>query len=429
MPTDVPPFAPDEELLDRDAIARLQRGKLEAMLKVVCATNPFYRAKLEGESIEDFPFTTRAELERDQLDHPPYGTNLTYPLDRYCRYHQTSGSGGRPMRWLDTDGSWNWFKRLWAVIYSAAGVTPRDRIIFPFSFGPFVGFWAAFDGGVALGNICIPAGGLSTVARLRMMLDNDATVVCCTPTYALRMAEVARENGLDLVNSKVRALIVAGEAGGSIPEVRAAIESAWGARVFDHTGMTEIGALSFECHENRGTGVHVIESEFIAEVIDPNTLKPVAEGETGELVLTNLGRWGSPLIRYRTGDLVRMTRGQCACGRWFARLDGGILGRIDDMFIVRGNNVFPTAVEAVVRRFPEVAEFRCEVTNAGSLAQVRLEIEPQPGVADGMELCGRVGRAMQGALSFRPDVVAVPIGTLPRFEMKASRFVMNRKPA
>jgi phenylacetate-CoA ligase len=236
---------------------------------------------------------------------------------------------------------------------------------------------------------------------------------------------VARAEGIDLPSAKVRTLIVAGEPGGSVPEVRAAIEGAWGARVFDHTGMTEMGALSFECTQNRGTGVHVMENEFIAEVIDPNTLQNVADGETGELVLTNLGRWGSPLIRYRTGDQVRLVRNgpRCVCGRWFARLEGGILGRVDDMFIVRGNNVFPTAVEAVLRRFPEIAEFRCEVTNSGALAQVRLEIEPQPQAVDGAELCRRVGLAVQGALSFRPEVVTVPAGSLPRFELKARRFV------
>jgi phenylacetate-CoA ligase len=427
-------YAPDEEFLDRAGIAALQRRKLAAMLEAVRASNPFYRAKLAGVSLDDsgdllarLPLTTRAELERDQIEHAPYGTNLTFPPDKYCRYHQTSGSGGgRHMRWLDTADSWNWFKKLWGVIYRAAGVGPADRIMFPFSFGPFVGFWAAFDGATALGNLCIPAGGLSTQSRLRVMLDNDATVVCCTPTYAMRMAEVARAEGLDLPGSNVRALIVAGEPGGSIPEVRSAIEAAWGARVFDHTGMTEIGALSFECAQSRGTGVHVIESEFIAEVIDPQTSQPVAEGAggaEGELVLTNLGRWGSPLIRYRTGDRVRLTRGKCACGRWFARLEGGILGRIDDMFIVRGNNVFPAAVEGVLRRFAEIAEFRCQVSSAGALTQVRLEIEPQPDVPDGVELCARVARAVQGALSFRPDVVPVPAGSLPRFEMKAKRFV------
>jgi phenylacetate-CoA ligase len=444
-PAEAPPppttfHVPDEERLDIAGIEALQRRKFGAMLTEVLASNPFYRRKFEhvrpdagSVPLERLPFTVRAELEQDQVDNPPYGTNLTYPLHRYCRYHQTSGSGGgKPMRWLDTAESWAWWKQLWGIIYRAAGVTPADRLLFPFSFGPFIGFWAAFDGATHLGNICIPAGGLSTLARLRMMLDNEATVVCCTPTYALRMAEVARAEGIDLVNSKVRALIVAGEPGGSIPEVRTRIESAWGARVFDHTGMTEMGALSFECAQNRGTGVHITESEFIAEVIDPRTLQPVSHGEIGELVLTNLGRWGSPLIRYRTGDQVRLVRPErpCACGRWFARLEGGILGRVDDMFIVRGNNVFPTAIEAVLRRFPEIAEFRCEVTSSGALAQVKLEIEPR--VSDieggGSELCGRVGRAVQAALSFRPDVVLVPRDSLPRFEMKSKRFVRRVGP-
>jgi phenylacetate-CoA ligase len=423
--------SPDgEQWLDRAALAALQGRKLVPMLREVRATNPFYRRKLDEagvapdcQSVESLPFTTRAELEEDQSERPPFGTNLTYPLPRYCRYHQTSGTHGRPVRWLDTADSWSWFKRCWRQIFGAAGVSVAagDRLFFPFSFGPFVGFWAAFESATAMGLLAIPAGGLSTSARLRMLLDNQATVVCCTPTYALRMAEVAREQNLDLAGSAVRALIVAGEAGGNVPETRSRIETAWGARVFDHSGMTEMGAVSFECLENPG-GLHVIESEYVAEVIDPTTLAPVRDGTAGELVLTNLGRWGSPLIRYRTNDHVRMTRARCACGRWYARLDGGILGRIDDMFIVRGNNVFPTAVEAVIRRFPEVAEFRLTVLEGGPLTQVRLEIEPANGsVAD--DLGARVGRSIQESLSFRAEVALVPPGALPRFEMKARRFV------
>ena len=423
-----------EESLDPPAIARLQRDKLAAMLREVLAGNAFYRRKLQGfdfdahrDPIHQLPLTTRAELEQAQLELPPYGTNLTYPLERYCRYHQTSGSGGRPLRWLDTAESWAWFRGCWEVIFRAAGARPADRAIFPFSFGPFIGFWAAFEAAHASGLLAIPAGGLSTAARLRMLLDNQATLVCCTPTYALRMAEVAAEQNIDLAASTVRTLIVAGEPGGSIPAVRSKIESAWGARVHDHSGMTEMGALSFECLPNPG-GLHINEREFIAEVIDPGTLQPVSDNPAiGELVLTNLGRWGSPLIRYRTGDQVRLTRPDrpCACGRWFARLEGGILGRIDDMFIVRGNNVFPTAVEAVIRRFPEVAEFRLSVLEDTALTQVQLEIEPAPGTDQNVAstLAARVASAVQQALSFRAEVIQVPTGSLPRFELKAKRFV------
>jgi phenylacetate-CoA ligase len=265
---------------------------------------------------------------------------------------------------------------------------------------------------------------MTTVARLRFMLDNAATVVCCTPTYALRMAEVARQESIDLAGSAVRKLIVAGEPGGHVPATRQRIESAWGARLFDHTGMTEVGPLGFEC-ESAPDDVHLMENQCIVEVVDPNTGRAAAEGETGELVLTNLGRWGSPVIRYRTGDQVRLARGLCACGRWFARMRGGILGRMDDMFVVRGNNVFPTALEAILRTFDDVAEYSVEVHQNGSLARVKLIVEPAP-AADPVRLAERVGRAIHDALSFRAEVTTVPPGTLPRFEMKARRFVIRK---
>lgn len=426
--------ATDDERLDTGGLRALQRQKLAAMLAELRAGNAFYCRKLEAvrfdslaDPLDRLPFTTRGELEADQLAHRPYGTNLTYPIERYTRYCQTSGTGGRPMRWLDTNESWDWIGRCWGRIFTAAGMRPDDRLLFAFSFGPFLGFWGAFDSSVAHQFLSIPAGGMSTTARLKMILDNQVTVVLCTPTYALRMAEVARQDGLDLPLSSVRALFVAGEPGGSIPETKRAIESAWGARMFDHSGMTELGPMSFECKEAPG-GIHVIESEYIVEVIDPQSGKEVPDGQIGELVVTNLGRWGSPLIRYRTNDQVRLKRGTCACGRTFARLDGGILGRVDEMFIVRGNNVFPTAVEAVLRRFPELAEFRVNIIESGTLTRVKVEIEPTPEISDAPSLCQRVGRTLQESLSFKADVEAVAPGSLPRFEMKAKRFVRVRNP-
>ncbi|HEY7117944.1 MAG TPA: AMP-binding protein [Tepidisphaeraceae bacterium] len=423
-------YNPDDEQLAPDALRHLQRCKLAEMLREIVGPNRFYTHKLAdlrfdalNDSLERLPFTTRAELEADQAANPPYGSNLTYPLHEYSRFHQTSGTGGRPMRWLDTRQSWEWLKRLWGTIYTAAAVEPGHRILFPFSFGPFLGFWGAFDGATMLGNLSIPAGGMTTAARLRMLVDNRVDVVCCTPTYALHMAEVAQKEGIDLAGAPVSKLIVAGEAGGSIPEVRGRIESAWNARVYDHTGMTETGAVAFECHPSPGTGVHINEAEYLPEVIDPQTGQGVPEGEPGELVLTSLGRWASPLIRYRTNDHVRMTRRKCVCGRWFARLEGGILGRIDDMITVRGNNVFPTALEAIIRRFPEVAEFRITVSGAAALAEVQIEVEPTPDCTTAEALAERVARSIQDTLSFRAQVLTVPCGSLPRFEMKARRFI------
>ncbi len=435
MPAPPRYYVPAEETLPGNSLRDLQRRKLGILLDAVKNSNPFYRQKLANipfnplaDPLDRLPFTTRAELEHDQLAHPPFGANLTEPIEAYCRFHQTSGTSGRAMRWLDTAESWAWFRKIWGIIFTSAGVGRGDRILFAFSFGPFVGFWGAFEGASAVGALCLPAGGLPTLARLHMLMENRATVVCCTPTYALHMAETAAQEGIDLRQSAVRSIIVAGEPGGSIPATRRRIESAWGARVVDHTGMTEIGPAAFECDPRPGQGVHIIESEFIPEVIDPATGANIAEGQIGELVLTNLGRRGSPLIRYRTGDQVRLTRGLCACGRCFAWLAGGILGRVDEMFIVRGNNVFPTAIEAVLRQFNDLAEFRCTIDETSALTQVRVEVEPIVDCSDVASLGERVALALQEALHFRAVVAVVQPGALPRFELKGRRFARIRKP-
>ncbi|HWL95617.1 MAG TPA: N-methyl-L-tryptophan oxidase [Phycisphaerae bacterium] len=435
--TAMPFFVPAEETQSPEQIVALQREKLAAMLRAILPTNRFYRSKLgdlfpNPESIAPnsvdhamIPFTTRAELEQDQAAHPPYGSSLTYPLSAYSRFHQTSGTGGAPMRWLDRAADWAWWKKLWAIVYRAAGVTPADRFVFPFSFGPFIGFWAAFESAVELGNLCLPAGGMTTKARLQFILENEVTVVCCTPTYAIRMAQVAAEEAINLKASKVRMFIVAGEPGGSIPATRQRIESVWGARVFDHAGMTEMGAYAFECIEAPG-GIHITESEFIAEVIDPVTSQAVADGVAGELVLTNLGRWGKPLVRYRTGDFVRLVREPCPCGRSVARLVGGLLGRIDDMVTIRGNNVFPPAVEAILRRFDGVVEYLVEVDTSAALCDLRIRIEAAP-TADGKMLATDIANAVRDALNFRPVVELAAAGSLPRFEMKANRWRRQKR--
>lgn len=412
---------------DRPAIEAAQRRRLGELLARCRASNAFQATRLAAvafdplsDPLDRLPFTTRADIERDQAQNSPYGTNLTFPIERYTRYHQTSGSRGAPVRWLDTHESWEWFKGCWDMIYDAAQITRADRILYPFSFGPFIGFWGAFEAGAARGNLCLAAGGMNTSARLRYLIDNGATVVCCTPTYALHMAEAAERERIDLAASAVRALIVAGEPGGSIPATRAKIESAWGARLFDHAGMTEIGAWGFETVESSG-GLFVNENEFIAEVVDSTTGRLAADGALGELVLTNLGRVGSPLIRYRTGDLVRLTRVHQREDCSFAFCEGGVLGRADDLIFIRGNNVFPTAIESILRTVAEVAEYRVIVEQRGALNELRIEIERHPECD-----AGRAVRLVETALgtrfNFRISVSVVEPGGLPRFEMKARRI-------
>src|SRR5262245_50137762 len=361
------------------------------------------------------PLTRKAELVDDQAADPPFGTNLTFPLERYVRVHQTSGTSGAPIRWLDTQDSWEWWARCWGFVLKAAGVEPADRVFFPFSFGLFIGFWAGFEGARALGALAIPGGGQDSATRLTSMETLGATVLVCTPSYALHLAQVARERSIDLERLPVRITVHAGEPGAGIPSVRALIEGAWGARTYDHGGMTEMGAYGYECAER--SGLHVNESEFIAEVIDPVTAAPARDGE---LVLTNLGRLGSPAIRYRTGDHVRLADGRCPCGRTFVRLEGGILGRLDDMLIVRGVNVFPAAIEGVVRRFPTIDEYKIEVFRAGELDEVRVLVEV--GDATG---ASQPQEALRATLASRVEVTPVPFRSLPRYELKARRVVRS----
>jgi phenylacetate-CoA ligase len=299
-----------------------------------------------------------------------------------------------------------------------------DRILFAFSFGPFLGFWTAFDAACQIGAHAVPAGGMSSQQRLALVDAIEPSVVCCTPTYALRLAEVAaeRRGGRPLSDSSVRVVMVAGEPGGSIPATRRRIEQEWGARVIDQHGLTEVGPVSFECWEEPG-GLHVNEREFIGEVL-ASTLEPVSDGEPGELVLTNLGRLASPVIRYRTGDVVVRRSDRCRCGRTYARLEGGIMARTDDMVNIRGVNVYPTTIESVVRGFAEITEFRSTVSRAGALRSLSLEIELASS-ADAAATTRKVAQFLRDALGLTVAVHAVAPGTLPRFEMKARRFVVE----
>ena len=404
----------------REALEAEQLARLRSLLKAIVPTNAFYTAKLrdcdEITTLEDFtrlvPFTTKTELIEDQKAHPPYGSNLTFPLERYTRFSQTSGTSAAPLRWLDTPESWDWMLGNWKTIYQAAEARAGDRVFFAFSFGPFLGFWTSFEAAAKLGLLCIPGGGLSSEARMRAIIETGATILCCTPTYALRLGQIGS------AGSQVRTIIVAGEPGGSIPSTRAQIEKLWpGARVFDHHGMTEVGPVSYECAERPGT-LCVIEQSYLAEIIDPITGQPVGSGQTGELVLTTLGRTGSPLLRYRTGDIVK--KGFVDATLAF---EGGILGRSDDMVIVRGVNLYPTTIEQIVREHAEIAEYRVELDRSGVMDEIAVTIEPANGCAAPAVLAAKLESELKGAFGLRIPVSLAMPGALPRFEMKAKRWV------
>lgn len=419
--------------MNRSELTALQWAKLLEGLERILPSNTFYRRKLEAAGVvlsdlrgpadlAKLPFTTKDELLRDQQDRPPFGTNLTWPVDQYVRVHQTSGTGGRRLRWLDDGANWEWILTLWDEIYAAAGIRKGDRFFFPFSFGPFLGFWAAFEGACRQGHFTMAGGGMTSAARLEAIRENGVTIVACTPTYALHLTDLAEREGIDLARSAVRMLILAGEPGGSLAAVRTRLESAWGARVVDHSGMTEVGSLGVEFEAFPGK-LYLLEDHCIAEFLTPGTDQQAAEGELGELVITNLGRWGSPLVRYRTGDVCRWRFDDHPQGKPYVYLEGGLIGRTDDMLWIKGNNVYPSALESVLRQDPSVAEFQFEVDDARVPGAVTVVVEPRTGSPAAETLSARLEKQFQNQLYFRPAIRVVSPGALPRYEMKSRRIV------
>lgn len=416
------------EVLDRWRFKKLKEG-----LHRVAASNLFYQRKWRqaGLSVEDvheladlalLPLTEKAEFIADQAEHPIFGTNLTEPLANFRRYHQTTGTTGQPLKWLDSEESWKWRTRCAATAMAAAGVTEQDIIFFPFPFSPHSAYWGLFDGGQMLGAMVIAGGGWSTEQRISSITENEVTVLACTPTYALHMARVAKKMGYGLARSTIRILLHSGEPGALVPHVRKRIEKEFGARPYDYLGMTEVGAHSFLC-EARVDALHVIESEFIAEVIDPVTHRILPEGHLGELVLTNLGRWASPAIRFRTGDMVILKSGRCDCGRTFRILEGGVLGRRDQMIIVRGINIFPEMIGDLIRPLLKGGEeWQVILENDGGQDSITINLELQRNARIAEDIVKEAARLCKVNLELTVKVSAVPTGSIDRKGAKILRF-------
>ncbi len=437
-----PYWNPKTETLDRAQLDALQVAKLRVQLEWAAARSPWYGRVLSGagvdassvRSLDDLrrlPMLTREEWMSSQFEHPPYGQIPVIGAEGAIRVHTTSGTTGKgPLRALDSRKDWAWIAEMWAYGIWGCGIRPGDTAYIAFGYGSFIGFWGLHYSMEKIGVLNVPGGAQTTEARVRQIIDFEATVVASTPTYALRLAQEAEEMGVDLRGSSVQRLILSGEPAGSIPQTKALIEEQWGAKAYDTAGMTEIGTIMvFECIQQPG-GTHIIEDHVIEEVIDPVSLEPVAYGERGERVVTSFGRGSTPLLRYRTGDLVcRVPASTCSCGRGFDIFEGGILGRVDDMKIIRGTNVYPRAIEAIVREFSEVDEFQTVITREGVRDEITLRVELKPewdaerwdGLAE--TLHNRLALAHEG-LNFR--IERADEGELPRFELKAKRTVDKR---
>jgi phenylacetate-CoA ligase len=438
-----PYWNPKTETLGREQLQALQLAKLHYQCEWAAARSPWYQrqfaeAGFEPSQLRSFddlrrlPLLTRDQWMGSQEARPPYGELPAIGPEGAIRVHTTSGTTGRgPLRALDSRKDWSWIGEMWAYAIWGCGVRPADTAYIAFGYGSFIGFWGLHYAMEKVGVLNVPGGAQTTEARVRQIIDFGATVVASTPTYALRLAQEASVLGIDLQGSAVSRLILSGEPAGSIPQTKALIEDMWGAKAFDTAGMTEIGTIMvFECTEQPG-GTHIIEDHMIEEVIDPDTLEPMPYGENGERVVTSFGRGAIPLLRYRTSDLVcKVPAKRCTCGRGFDIYEGGILGRVDDMKIVRGTNVYPRAIEAIVREFPEVDEFQTVITHEGTRDEITLRIECKPdwpadqwdALADALHR--RLALAHEG-LNFRIDRTGE--GELPRFELKAKRTVDQRE--
>ncbi len=431
---------PKIETLGREQLDALQLAKLRVQVAWAQARSPWFKRELASfdvnslRSLDDLrrlPMLTREEWMNSQFEHPPYGEIPAIGGDGAIRIHTTSGTTGKgPLRALDSRKDWAWIAEMWAYGIWGCGVRPRDTAYIAFGYGSFIGFWGLHYSMEKIGVLNVPGGAQPTESRVRQIVDFGATVVASTPTYALRLAQEADVLGIDLRGSAVSRLILSGEPAGSIPQTKALIEEQWGAKAYDTAGMTEIGTIMvFECSHQPG-GTHIIEDHVIEEVIDPASLEPVGYGQRGERVVTSFGRGAIPLLRYRTGDLVcKVPASTCDCGRGFDIYEGGILGRVDDMKIIRGTNVYPRAIEAIVREYPEVDEFQTVITREGVRDEITLRVELKPDWNSGQwdalheDLHKRLAHAHEG-LNFR--VQRAGEGELPRFELKAKRTVDMR---
>lgn len=403
-----------------------QVTRLNELIDLVRRHNAFQRERLAGVEVSSLadlrrvPPVSKQDLTADQEAHPPFGSNLTFPLAQYTQLHQTTGTTGTPLRLLSTPEDWTWWRACFARTLQRAGIDASDRVALAFSFGPHVQFWAAYEGVQQAGALGIALGGMESIQRLATMRDYEATAIICTPSYALHLAEVAYQRELEDAMGPVRRVICTGEPGASLASTRSRIEELWQATCSDHTGLSEVGHFGHPCVEHGG--VHVDDEEFVCEILDPAG-DEVAPGRQGELVLTALGRVGYPAIRYRTGDVVIRADGPCPQGHPGCWLPGGIVGRTDDMVVIRGMNVFPSAIEQTLRDVDgPIGEFRITFyTEPGAMDEVKLEVE----LSDAA-VARSIQERMRRQLGLRVRVVPLRPGILPREAHKFKRVVDER---
>ncbi|WP_202797624.1 MULTISPECIES: phenylacetate--CoA ligase family protein [Protofrankia] len=439
-----PYWNPGRELrdpADRDASTLVQlRRQLERAYEL-----PFYRRRWDAHgfhpdqvrSFDDFtkrcPVITKKMLVDDQAEHPPFGSYLGIPRNDIYRIHGSSGTSGVPTMYGVARSDWDHAREIFALTHWASGVRPTDTVHFAFPFGMFFGGWAMLYAAESVGATVLPMGVADTRRHIEMIDRMGCTVVEATPTYMLHMAEVAREMGYDPAASPLRLFLSGGEPGGSIPSTRRLLLETWGLETVCDAGTSSEMfpfVTNAECSEMNG--MHVYTDEVWTEIVHPDDpASPVPEGEIGNLVYTHLWRVSQPMIRFASNDRSYLTREPCPCGRTYPRLPRGLLGRADDMLVIRGANIFPSGIEHALRGVDGLGpEFRIRVTRQGNLDEIAVEAEVAPAHSGGEEdrarLRKRTEEELRHSCLIRIPVTLVDHGTFERATLKSRRVIDER---
>ena len=430
------------ETLPKEELRALQLRKFKRIFEWAYENSRFHRslydaAGIKPEDLRSFddihtvPKVEKSMMRDIQRKDPfPYGDALCVPLEEVTEFRQTSGTTGQPVYQPDTWQDWEWWAECWCFILWAQGYRPSDRVFIPFGYNVFVAFWAGHYGAEKLGCEVVPGGILDTKARILKIQELQATAMMATPTYVLGMADTARNKmGIDPTTLSINKITCAGEPGAGIPSTKKRIEDAWGAKVFDHAGATEIGAWSFECAD-QPHGMHVNEGFFLVEIEDLETGKIIEEpGKRGKMIITALDRQAQPCVRFDSKDIIEWDPDPCSCGRTFRLIKGGVVGRSDDITKVKGVLLAPSAIEEVVRGVKGLGdEFEVVVDKVGDVDRIALKVELMPGAESRKnDIEGQLVDQLRIKTNLRYNLSFHDYETLPRYEVKAKRFNDLRK--
>lgn len=430
---------PHTETMSRERLNAVHWRRLQKLLRYAYERVPLYRELYDRvglkpddvRSLEDFdrlvPSIDKKELLEAQGQNPPWGGAAALDEDTLLYRYQTSGSTGVPLGIPISYYDSVRYGDQWAYGFWGVGLRPRHSFYFAFTWGTFIAFWSAYWGVRLIGGTVYSGGGLSTELRLKQLREYRPTVFLSTPTYALYVAEKARALGVNLKETGVEVMYLSGEPGVSIPATRRAIEEAWGARAYEHYGIGEVGAIAFTCPHQ--IGVHLAEDHAYSTVVSPETGEVVGEGEIGENIVTSYTQLFQPVIKYRTHDLVRPSYATCACGRTWTLFQGGVQGRTDHMVVIKGVNLFPTAIEALLGGVPGLSPHYEVHISRGPLndeVAVKVEAAPDTRASEYLKLKQDTEDLLYNRIMVKIGVEVLPPDALPRYELKARRFFDHR---